>query len=501
MRSPKAIRAALKSLPSGSNGYDKAYKDAMNRIEGQVAGQEELAKQVLSWIICAEKPLTTLELQHALAVEVGESELDEDNLPEVEDMVSVCAGLVTIDEESDIIRLVHYTTQEYFERTQSYWFPVAQADITIICVTYLSFDVFESGFCRTNDEFEERLRSNKFLEYAARNWGHHARKARTLSQALKRAALSFLLSESKVNTSSQVLFTTKYSLHNVDYGRSIPRRVTGLHLTVHFGCETTAKLLLEVGKFDANSRDTNGQTPLFWAATKGHEAIVKLLLETGEVNIDSKDSYGQTPLLEAAKNGHEASVKLLLETSIVDANSKDNFGWTPLWQAAGNGYEAIVKLLLETGKVDADSRDKYGQTPLSEAAKNGHEAIVKLLLETGIVDADSKDNYGQTPLYQATWKGYIAVVKLLLETSIVDTDSKDNKGQTPLFWAATNGHEAIVKLLLETGKVDIDAKDDYGQTPLSEAAKNGHEAIFKLLLETSKVKADLNSIYSQTTLL
>jgi hypothetical protein len=63
------------------------------------------------------------ELQHALAVEVGEAELDEENLPEIEDIVSVCAGLVTIDEESGIIRLVHYTTQEYFERTQRQWFP------------------------------------------------------------------------------------------------------------------------------------------------------------------------------------------------------------------------------------------------------------------------------------------------------------------------------------------------------------------------------------------
>ena len=53
-----------------------------------------------------------------LQLEVGESELDEENLPEIEDMVSVCAGLVTVDEESEIIRLVHYTTQEYFERTQ-----------------------------------------------------------------------------------------------------------------------------------------------------------------------------------------------------------------------------------------------------------------------------------------------------------------------------------------------------------------------------------------------
>jgi hypothetical protein len=59
-------------------------------------------------------------------VEAGESELDEDNLPQIEDMVSVCAGLVTVDEESGIIRLVHYTTQEYFQRTQKIWFPDAE---------------------------------------------------------------------------------------------------------------------------------------------------------------------------------------------------------------------------------------------------------------------------------------------------------------------------------------------------------------------------------------
>jgi hypothetical protein len=117
-RAPKAIRAALKNLATGSGAYNYVYKEAMERINSQVKDQEELAKQVLLWIICAKRPLTTAELQHALAVETSESQLDKDNLSEVEDIVSVCAGLVTIDEESDIIRLVHYTTQEYFEQTK-----------------------------------------------------------------------------------------------------------------------------------------------------------------------------------------------------------------------------------------------------------------------------------------------------------------------------------------------------------------------------------------------
>ena len=141
----------------------------MERIEGQISDQEELAKQVLSWITCARRPLTTLELQHALAIEVGETEFDEDNIPQIEDMISVCAGLVTVDEESHVIRLVHYTTQEYFERTHEQWFSTAEADIAASCVTYLSFTVFENGFCETYSAFEERLHTNALYDYAACN--------------------------------------------------------------------------------------------------------------------------------------------------------------------------------------------------------------------------------------------------------------------------------------------------------------------------------------------
>lgn len=88
--------------------------------------------------------------------------------------------LVTVDEESRVIRLVHYTTQEYFgKKLRKNWFPSAEKEITTTCATYLSFTAFKSGFCRTDEEFEPRLQSNQFFEYAARNWGYHVRKAPT----------------------------------------------------------------------------------------------------------------------------------------------------------------------------------------------------------------------------------------------------------------------------------------------------------------------------------
>ena len=478
-RAPKAIRTALEKLPTGSKAYDHAYKDAMERIEGQVEDQKELAKQVLLWIACAKRPLTTLELQHALAVEFGELKLDEENLPQIEDMVSVCAGLVTVDEESNIIRLVHYTTQEYFERTWLSWFPNAQNDITTSCVTYLLFDAFDTGFCPTDEEFEARLRLNPLYEYAAHNWGHHVC---AVSTEVEQLILDLLENEAKISGCSQVMMASRRYLGDSSYSQKVPRQMTGVHLAAYFGLKEAMMALLK-NRHDPDVKDTYGRTPLSWAAMNGHQTVMRLLLDKG-AELESKDKAdGRTPLSWAAESGHKAAVKLLLEKG-AELESKDKYyGRTPLFWAAEKGHETVVKLLLAKEGVDPDSTSDYGQTPLSCAAKNGHEAVVKMLLAKEGVDQDSKDSdYGRTPLWWAASWGHKAVVKLLFENG-ADLESKDNGGRAPLSRAAANGHEAVVKLLLEKG-ANLESKDEnYGRTPLSWAAANGHEAVVKMLLE------------------
>src|SRR5947207_1631083 len=172
---PGDIEDALKDLPQGVEGLNTMYEEAMKRINSQMEGSRVLANKVLYWITHAKRALASVELQHALAVRDGALWLNEKFIPEVEDMVSDCAGLVTVDKESGIIRLVHYTTQEYFDRRGKFWFPNATTDVTKVCTTYLSFKAFEAGFCSTDEEFEARLQSNVLYDYAARNWGYHAR--------------------------------------------------------------------------------------------------------------------------------------------------------------------------------------------------------------------------------------------------------------------------------------------------------------------------------------
>ncbi|KAF1996906.1 ankyrin repeat protein, partial [Amniculicola lignicola CBS 123094] len=163
----KGVKSTLGRLSRGSVALDKAYDGALQRIKGQLVGHHELAKKVLSWITFAKRPLTTAEICSALAVEPGEAELDPENKPDAEDLVSVCAGLVVIDPESAVIHLVHYTTQEYCERILDEWNPRAQLDITLTCLNYLCLDVFKGGASLTDRDFESRLEKNPLLDYAA----------------------------------------------------------------------------------------------------------------------------------------------------------------------------------------------------------------------------------------------------------------------------------------------------------------------------------------------
>ena len=144
----------------------------MRRIQGQEYWFRDLAEQILSWIVWALLPLTVPELQLALSIEPGDEQLDEDNFLDANDLTSVCAGLVIIDQERQLIRLVHYTTQEYFERRRDGLFGDIQTKITAVCTTYLCLDVFEVP-CSDFKTIQDRVTDYPFLTYATLFWGYH----------------------------------------------------------------------------------------------------------------------------------------------------------------------------------------------------------------------------------------------------------------------------------------------------------------------------------------
>src|SRR5437588_3722698 len=98
---------------TGGLGVGGAYDATLERIMRQEGDRRELGMGVLMWISRSERPLRPQELCHALAIEEDSAELDLDNVPAIETLLSCCLGLVTMDEERTSVRLIHLTLQEY----------------------------------------------------------------------------------------------------------------------------------------------------------------------------------------------------------------------------------------------------------------------------------------------------------------------------------------------------------------------------------------------------
>jgi hypothetical protein len=116
-RNKGLVKSTLTRLKERSQGPDllvKAYDDAKSRIEAQLPRDVSLAKTVLSWITCAQRQLTTTELSHALAVYLEymdkasqkypnrtsyrPKDINQDYLTDIGEIISVCAGLVIVDD-------------------------------------------------------------------------------------------------------------------------------------------------------------------------------------------------------------------------------------------------------------------------------------------------------------------------------------------------------------------------------------------------------------------
>ena len=389
-------------------GLEDAYSETLSRITGQGEEEARLGMATLMWISHSERPLKADELCHALSVEVGSPNLDDDNVPSISTLLGSCQGLVTVDKEASTVRLIHFTLQEYL-RAQPQLFSRAHSTMAETCLSYLNSHQVKA----ITNIYYWNLWGIPFLEYSSLYWGVHAK--RDLSDCARLLALELFDNYSNHISSKVLLNAQKFHYVLVNFDK--PSRLSGLHCASFFGIVEIVAGFVEMEDCDINQTGFGNFTPLMWAALNGQEEVVKILLGRNDVNPDKPDFHGQTPLWGAAWNGHEGVVKVLLGRDDVNPNNPDLCGRTPLFGAASRGHEGVVKILLKQDNIDPNSQEIDSETPLWRAARNGHEGVVKLLLDRDDVNPGKPDKRGRTPLSRATAYGHTAVISLLQPTT------------------------------------------------------------------------------------
>ena len=225
-----------------------------------------------------------------------------------------------------------------------------------------------------------------------------------------------------------------------------------LSWTASIGHLQLAKLLLDSHQIDLA---TEGFLALCYAAEGGRIAMLKMLLDDFHLDANSRDSMGRTPLFWAAARAQGETARVLIDEYRVDPSARDNLGRTPLsWAAANKAQESIgawriqdtMQVLLDSRDVDPDSEDAIGRTPLAWAVHAGHKPVVELLLTTGRTDLSRRFDGHPLVAWAFTFQHY-SIAELLIEKGVPDWKIKSERdweklvasGQAglfdPDFWA------------------------------------------------------------------
>lgn len=231
-----------------------------------------------------------------------------------------------------------------------------------------------------------------------------------------------------------------------------------MHLAVIGGHFRVLHFLLSLPGADADVRDKQGCTPLIVAAQYGEVLCAHLLLRRGASPM-AADECGDTPLHWAAYKGHEDLVILFATGAVRPLR--------PVRAVRPTGGLAIHCLIhlappahpqRAPDVVLTDACPPLGiNTPGVSVCVHGGGAVHDIVTGVGgglgsvggvpmVHSVDHADNFGQTPLHIACLRATVPVVRRLIELGASPL-SKDEKGKRPADVAREKGHSLVLHIL------------------------------------------------------
>ena len=455
------LKRALESLPSTLN---QLYDEAFRRIDDQNEDDKRYANRALRWVAYAYRPLTIHELEQALIIEPEGQCLDLDATIGLALVIQACAGLLVVDLETQQVRLVHYTAQDYFDALSVSRYRDAHTSLARDCITYLNYDEIQH-----DDEATIGEERYYFLEYALEFWAKHC-KAAGYKADLEARIFDFLIAKPRIWCPDRNLTQPPPTSEYLE-------ATQGITVAACYGFCDLLRRLLQENQHDIDEQTFGGFSALHLAAGQDEVASIDLLLEYG-ADIDCLADYNssETPLMMAIQSGSIRAASLLVERG-ADVMIGNNYGDNPFTSVFWESPIPFLQLLLSHG-ADVNSRSEEG-TQLIRRAKTDDLETARWLLEQGAIVDIEGNRHGQTALSIAAEAGSTGWVEFLLGHG-ADIDQRDRDDRTLLMAAIFRGAHRAIHALLDAG-AKVDLQDREGCTALHYAVVRGDISTINVL--------------------
>ena len=108
----RQVKRVLEEFPSQIEG---AYAQSWNRILDEDEENVTLVKMVFVWVLAATRSMTLKELERVVAICPETFKFEADRVVPGSTFLTMCRGLLVVEEESQIVRLVRECTHTFSE--------------------------------------------------------------------------------------------------------------------------------------------------------------------------------------------------------------------------------------------------------------------------------------------------------------------------------------------------------------------------------------------------
>ncbi|PVH98773.1 hypothetical protein DM02DRAFT_673149 [Periconia macrospinosa] len=164
------------SFPRGTLRLEEIYGKITRKLFGETTTKESNPKKLLSWMVCAKRPLKWREIQCAVSIDLDEQTVDWKDGRFPVDSKDLCGSLVEIHSD-DTVNLVHHTARRYLVDEQIVDSATEEISLTLLTVGYLSMPCFDADNSKEDIQTLISLGYYGFLDYAYAYWSRHLEKS------------------------------------------------------------------------------------------------------------------------------------------------------------------------------------------------------------------------------------------------------------------------------------------------------------------------------------